>query len=135
MFLRKAKTALLTDWRSLMANVAFTLKELEDLAGKLQALQPFNEKEHALLLAIFRASIVLAKGSGTRVGAEESRPPVAILIQAPEAADRPATLTELKRQLGNSYTAGGDIDSVTIDDTTFYRIYPPSPPPPLPPSQ
>lgn len=104
MFLRNAKIALLTDWRSLMANVEFTLEELEDLARKLQTLQPIlSEEECVLLLAILRVVIDLTIGC------------------------RLATLTDLKQQLGNSYTPGGDIDSLTIGESTFYKICPPKP--------
>lgn len=86
-----------------MANVEFTLEELEDLARKLQTLQPIlSEEECVLLLAILRVVIDLTIGC------------------------RLATLTDLKQQLGNSYTPGGDIDSLTIGESTFYKICPPS---------
>jgi hypothetical protein len=125
-------------WRSLMANVPFGKKEIEDLARKLKTLQPFlNEKERALLLAIFRAAIVHAQGPAAVAEEGGAALPAAIRIQEREVgAERQATLADLQQQLGNAYTPGGDIDSVTIGETTF-RIagtgWPPPPPPPPPP--
>lgn len=118
MFLRNAKIALLTDWRSLMANVEFTQEELEAL----------DEKERALLLTVFTAVIDLVKGSRTGVGAAERTPPADIQIQA-QGAGRPATLAALHEQFSSAFTSGGDIGSVIMGEAEI-RIIPPPPPPP-----
>ena len=115
-----------------MANVAFTQKELDDLAEKLHTLQPFlNERERALLLAVFAAVIDLVKGSRTGVGAAERTPSAAIVIEA-QGADRPATLADLQQQFSSAFTSGGDIGSVTMGELEI-RINPLGPPPPPPP--
>jgi hypothetical protein len=119
-----------------MANAAFSQKEIEDLARKLKTLEPFlNEKERALLLAIFAAAIDRAQGPAAVVEVARAAPPAAIRIQEREAAaESQATLADLLQQLGNAFTPGGDIDSITIGGVKIdIRIIPPPPPPPPPP--
>ena len=87
-----------------MADVEFNRKNIEDLARKLSALdQSLSEKERELLIAIFAAAVsrteVPSKGHGTLPGIETNQP------QEPVSGGH-ETLSELQRQLLNSYIPG-----------------------------
>jgi hypothetical protein len=93
-----------------MADVEFNQENIEGLARKLSALDHLlSEKERELLIAIFAAAVgrtevpVPSEGRGTLPGTEINQP------QGPGPGGR-ETLSELQRQLLNSYIPGNAPD-------------------------
>lgn len=82
-----------------MANLTFTLKEIEDLAHKVSALDQFlSKKERELLLAIFAS----AAEQVTRNKAGRG------VFPAPQQGAGSATLEDLQQQLLKAYIPGNE---------------------------
>jgi hypothetical protein len=96
-----------------MADLEFNRQDIQDLAQKLSTIwQLLNDKERALLLAIFAAAASNATPSTPDTPA--TLPEATGPGQGPGAgADYQATIQYFRDQLLNAYTPGSSFDSVT----------------------